>query len=91
MSAYAIVLTKPNDEAAIRIKERFPKHYQASDSCYLVRSDDIAGDVAVAGGIEGDDRINESGGAVFRLNGAFSGYAPRTLGSSLALRSRQGV
>ena len=79
MQVHAIVLSEENAEVSERIKEKYPKHYQLNSTFFLVRSDQITENVAIEIGIKGDDRINDALGVIFKLNGAFSGYASRAL------------
>ena len=84
MTLYAIVLTEPNAEIYARIKSKYTTdrelYDRLSDTFYLVRSDGIySEDIAVGVGIKGDNRIESANGAVFKLNGAYAGYAPQTL------------
>lgn len=79
MFVHAILLTDDSDEVVARIKERYPKCFEVNESCYLVRCDDLTQDVAIAVGIKGDDRAEDAGGVVVKLNGAYSGFASRSL------------
>ena len=84
MTLYAIVLTEASDEVDTRIKEKYTTdrelYDRLSDTFYLVRSDSIySEDIAVEAGIKGDDRIEGVSGAVFKLNGAYAGYASKSL------------
>lgn len=79
MRAYAVVLDELNSDVANRIEEAYPKHYKVNDMFYLVSADDIADQVAQTVGIKGDNRVEESSGVVFRLNGSYSGYTSRAL------------
>lgn len=79
MYVHAILLTRSNAEIVSRIMEKFPDCYEVSDTCYLVQSNDITQNVAIAIGIKGENRVEDSSGGVFRLNGAYSGFASRAL------------
>lgn len=79
MSIHIVLLTEPNDDVAARIKEKYPDCHQVTDAGFLVQTREITQDVAVNAGIKGDDRVEEATGVVFKLNGAYSGYAPRAL------------
>ena len=50
-----------------------------ADNLVLVASDDIAEQVAQKVGIKGENRIEGVTGAVFKLNGAYAGFASRAL------------
>ena len=79
MPVHAILLTRHNDEVVARIQEKYPDCYEMSAGCYLVHDNEITRNVASAVGIKGNDRIEDAAGAVFRLNGAYSGFAARSL------------
>ena len=79
MTIHIVVLTRPNADVVARLKERFPGSHQVTDACYLVQSRDITQDIATSVGFKGQDRVDDAAGVVFRLNGAYSGYAARAL------------
>ena len=79
MAVHMIVLSRPNDEVVSRIQEAYRDNYEITQTCYLVQSKDITQKIATTVGIKGNDRIDDASGAVFKLNGAYSGYAPRAL------------
>lgn len=79
MSIHIVLLTEPNKEVARRIKEKYPGCHQATDTGFLVQSREITQDVAVNAGIKGEGRVADAAGVVFKLNGAYSGFAPRAL------------
>lgn len=80
MAIYAIVLTETTDEIVSRIQKKFPHCYQLMDkTVFLLRSEDVSGNVATSIGLKGDEQIDEAAGAVLKLNGAYSGYADASL------------
>ena len=79
MAVHMIVLTKPNDAVASRIQEAYPDNYQITQDCYLVQSKDITQKIATTVGIKGKGRVDDASGAVFKLNGAYSGFASRAM------------
>ena len=85
MVVHAIVLTDDSDAVVARIKEHYPKCFKVNDGCYLVRCDDITQDVAIAVGLKGDNRVEEAGGAVLKLNGAYAGFANPALWEWLSI------
>ncbi len=76
---FVIVLEKPNSEVANLIKERYPECYEFSDTVFLISQDSLTETIAQEVKIKGDDRIEAATGAVFKLNGAYAGYASRSL------------
>ena len=86
MNLHAIVLQQANDEIIRRIKASYPSTYSINDKCFLVRTDEISEKIATNAGIMGDDRVEDSAGAVFKLNGAHSGYATSSLWEWLAIQ-----
>ena len=85
MFIHAILLTDDSDEVVARIKERYPKFFEVNEGCYLVRCDDLTEEVAIAVGIKGDDRAEDAGGVVLKLNGAYAGFAPGSLWEWLSI------
>ncbi len=79
MPMHAIVLWEANPNVAARIAEKYPLHYAVNETFYLVRSPEIAEKVACAAGIKGDNQVEDALGVVFKLNSAYSGYAPRSI------------
>ena len=79
MAVHMIVLSRPNDAVASRIQETYPDNYEITHTCCLVQSKDISQKIAVTVGIKGENRIDNATGVVFRLNGAYSGFASRAL------------
>ncbi len=85
MALHNIVLQDENDEVVKRIEKEYPNNHAVSSTSFLVRTDEISEKVAIKVGIKGDDRINDASGVVFRLNGAYSGYASRALWEWLSI------
>ena len=79
MAIHAIVLADENDQVANRIEEHYPLFYPVNEKVFLVRTGEISEQVAFKVGIKGDDRIDDALGVVFKLNGAYSGHAPRSI------------
>ena len=80
MAIFAVVLHNPNDEVMQRVAQVYPDHYRLGVACAVVMStSNLAETVATRVGIKGPDRIDEASGAVFRLQGAYSGYTNRDL------------
>lgn len=77
---FAIILNTPNSEKIEKgIKETYPDYYQISDNCFLVSSPQIADEVANTIKLKGPDRIEETSGVVFKLNGSYAGYSYQSL------------
>ena len=79
MPIHMMLLTRPNASVVARIKERYPGHHQVTETCYVVQTKELTQDVAIKAGVKGPDRVDDASGVVFKLNGAYSGYAARTL------------
>ena len=78
-SIFAVILTQENEEITKKIEKAYPTSRQLNDFVYLVEGDCLAEDVAIASGIKGDSQVKDASGIVFKLNGAYSGFAPRTI------------
>ena len=79
MALHAIILRDESNEVVERIEKHYPENYAINATCFFVRTGDISDKVAVNVGIKGDDRVDDSSGAVFKLNGAYSGHTSRSL------------
>ncbi len=80
MALHAIVLVDENDQVVNRIAEHYPLSCKFNEKVFLVRTtEEISEQVALKVGVKGDDRIDDAMGAVFRLYGAYAGYAPSSL------------
>lgn len=79
MAMHAIVLWESNPHVATRIAEKYPLHYEVNKTFFLVHSPEISEKVAIAAGIKGEDQVDDALGVVFKLNGAYAGYAPRSI------------
>ena len=76
---FVVVLDEPNDEVAGLIKEKYSECYEFSDTVFLVSQDSLAETIAQEIKIKGENRLQTAIGAVFKLNGAYAGYASRSL------------
>ena len=79
MSLFAIILEAPNPEVEKLVRESYPNHYPFSETVFLISQDTLAETVAQTVGIKGDNRIEVATGAIFKLSGAYAGYASRAL------------
>ena len=79
MNIFAIVLSADNPMVVQRIKEEYPNAYSLTSTFFLVQSNSIAEDVAIAAGIKGDEKVENARGVVFRLNGSYSGFTKSSL------------
>ena len=79
MPVFAVVLRDPNHEVEQRLLDKYPGSFQFTETVFLVQANGIPDAVAKDVGIKGDDRIATASGAVFRLDGAYSGYTTRAL------------
>lgn len=85
---FVVTLTVENTEIEERIKEAY-RYYPLSDKCYLVSSDGISEQVANQIGLKGNERIPDALGVVFKLNGAYSGYASKSIWEWLSDQEEQ--
>ena len=79
MRLFAVILNSPNEDVEARLREVYPNLYEMGSGAYLVSGDELTENVAIKAGLKGDDRIENARGAVFRLNGAYSGYTATSL------------
>ena len=78
---FAVVLYEPDEEVEGRLAEAYQFHHKYTDTFYLICAGQsvITKDIAEAIGLKGEDRVEDSSGAVFKMNSAFSGYTQRSL------------
>ena len=78
---FAVVLYEPNAEVEERLFDAYAQRHKYTDTFYLVSTEPsvVSDDIAEAVGLKGDNRIEHSSGAVFKMNSAFSGYTQRSL------------
>ena len=79
MSVFAVVLREPNQQVLDRLDAEYPDNFQLSRTFAVVSSDELSQSVATKVGIKGENRAPGVSGAVFILQGAYSGYTDRSL------------
>lgn len=80
MAIYAIILEEPiTPQGEYAIQSVYPDAYKVREGVFLVHSEDIAQDIAIAVGIKTKDDGSNMSGVVFKLNGSYSGYAARAM------------
>ncbi len=89
MVIHAISLLTENNEVAARIEEHYPNNYSLNEKFFLVRTEHISEKVADIVGFKGANKIEGASGAVFKLNGAYSGFASSGLWEWLAIEEGQ--
>lgn len=74
-------------EVANRLRVRYPapQHYELSGRFFLVSDETISEFIAENIGIKGDNRTDNGRGAVFGLNGEYSGFDNRAIWEWLEL------
>ncbi len=73
---HAAILTEPHSGFHQSLLDAYPDAYKLNDNTFLIRSDKLSNEISKDIGIG-----EESGptGAVFKLNGTYSGYASSSL------------
>ncbi|WP_423906331.1 hypothetical protein [Candidatus Spongiihabitans sp.] len=89
MAIHAIILQNENSEVAERIAEHYRFNYPVNEKCFLVHTDDISEKVADTVGFGGENKIENAVGAVFKLNGTYSGFASSGLWEWLEMEKPQ--
>ena len=79
MAVFAVYIQDDQDMSVVhgRLEEHYPDSLRLADNLYLVQGDTIAQAIAETLRIKGPER--DSTGAVFKLNGSYSGYASRAI------------
>ena len=76
---FTIILPRKNEAVADRIRDQYSEYFEVSDTLFLVATDSLTNIIAEAIGVKGENRIEDSSAVIFKLNGAYSGYAARSL------------
>lgn len=80
MTVFVVVLQEEEHRVQEKIEEHFSNYLQYTDTFFLLESDKLTEDVAVAIGIKGEKRIAGVSGWVIKLNDFnYAGYTSRTL------------
>ena len=79
MPVFAIALRESNQQVLDRIDAEYPDNFRLSPTFSVVSSSDLTENVAVKAGIKGENQVPDVSGAVFMLQGAYSGYTTRSL------------
>ena len=74
---FIVHFSEQSDSAAKRLRARFSHVYELVPTLYLIRSSQLASEIAVAVGIKGEDRLVN--GVVFLMNHIYSGYHAKDL------------
>ena len=80
LNIHAVVFTRGADKGISLLRDKYEKNsYKIQDDVMLVASTDLSSEIAdyssMSKGKDGDEVL----GAVFKLNGSYSGYAPGSL------------
>lgn len=83
MPIFIIVLDEDIPDDAVgavteKIEAHYPNHYDFSNRVYLV-SGELTETIAENIGIKGAQQVDAATGAVFKLNGTYSGYTSPSL------------
>ena len=79
MAVFAIVFKESSPQAQQRVQKAYPDCFQLSPTFTVVTTKDVSETVANRAGIQGDDRVEDVSGVVFKLQKTYSGYTTRTL------------
>lgn len=91
MSAFAVILNKPDAQVVARLKEvyPYPDHLELSPDAYLVSGNLPIEDVAAKLGFKGEDAIEDAVGVVLSLSGTYGGRTFRSVWDWLARAGEQ--
>ena len=67
MPICAVIQMEPNREVQRRIEASYPEHFRLSPTFTVVATKDVPEGVAVRVGIQGEGRVEDASGVVFRL------------------------
>lgn len=89
MAIFGILLQDPDSRVIEHLRQQYGSSqlYELSETIILLRTDQLAEDVAIAAKIKGEERF--AAGVVFKLNRAYAGYASRSLWEWLRLAEEE--
>ena len=82
MAVFMVIVDRQLEAVKERLDKNYPNAYYPyhnNDRVFFVASSDIAEKIAVNLGIKGENKIDNMGGAVFRLNSSYAGYTQNAL------------
>ena len=79
-SIFVVILAEGQDAGAERLRKMYPTAYELAGNVFFIAEDEaLTGTVAKALGLTKEDAESGIRGAVFRLNGSYTGFTRRTL------------
>ncbi len=76
---YAVVFTSEAEKGSSLLKKSYKDHFKIHDGVVLVASEDLSSQIARASGLTKTQKEKGIRGAVFKLSGAYTGFAPSAL------------
>lgn len=76
---YAVVYTKGAEKGSSFIMDSYENAYKIHDDVVLVASHDLSNEIAKASALTKEQKDEGVRGAVFKLNGSYTGFAPSAL------------
>lgn len=78
-NVFAVVLTEEQAKGAALLRESYPGCYEIAENIFLVADDALTGAVADAAALTREKEGEGIRGAVFRLNGSYTGYTRQSM------------
>ncbi len=79
LKLYAVVFTKGSEKGIPLVEESYPDAYKVQNNVILVASNDLTSDIAKASALTKERKGEGIRGAVFKLNGSYTGFAAASL------------
>lgn len=79
LNLYAVVFTKGAEKGSSYIEDSYEIAYKIQDDVVLVASDDLSNEIAKVSALTKDRKDEGVRGAVFKLNGSYTGFASSAL------------
>ncbi len=79
LNTYVVVFTKGAEKGVERVISTYDNAYKLQDDVVLVASNDLSSQIAESSALTKDQEKDGVRGAVFKLNGSYTGYAPSAL------------
>lgn len=78
-NVFAVVLTEEQAKGAALLRESYPGCYEIAENIFLVADDALTGGIADAAALTREKAEQGVRGAVFRLNGSYTGYTRQSM------------
>lgn len=79
LNIYAVVFTKGAEKGSSLLEDAYENAYKVHENVVLVASAHLSNEIANASALTKEKKDEDVRGAVFKLNGSYTGFAPSAL------------